>query len=372
MRILIHSNACHVPAAYGQQTAQVAPRMAALGHDVAISAFCGINATMSEWNGLPVYPAGLEPYGGDVLPGHARHFGADFVLTIMDAWVLGAAPLKGLKAACWLPVDCTPLSLMDQQVLSESGAVPVAVSEFGRDRLQDAGFAPLYVPHGIETSVFAPQDKTAAREAMSIPLGAWVIGINGTNLDAVRKSFSEQFTAFAMFRKNHPEAMLLVHAQHSGYGAAIDLRELATRLGVAEAVRWTDQYRYACGAFTPEEMATWYACLDLLSGCSHAEGFGLPLAEAQLCGVPVVTTNHSAMPEVAGPLAQVVGGEPFWNARHRAFWSKPRVHEIAAAYEKAYVTSVKPEALREHAMRYDADRVFTEYWEPALKELEAA
>lgn len=39
---------------------------------------------------------------------------------------------------------------------------------------------------------------------------------------------------------------------------------------------------------------------------SFAEGFGLPILEAQICGTPVITSNISSMPEVAGRGALMV------------------------------------------------------------------
>lgn len=45
---------------------------------------------------------------------------------------------------------------------------------------------------------------------------------------------------------------------------------------------------------------------DLLLFPSFAEGFGLPVLEAQACGIPVVTSNVSSMPEVAGRGALLV------------------------------------------------------------------
>jgi glycosyltransferase involved in cell wall biosynthesis len=39
------------------------------------------------------------------------------------------------------------------------------------------------------------------------------------------------------------------------------------------------------------------------------EGFGLPPLEAMACGVPVVTSNVSAMPEVVGDAAALVNPE---------------------------------------------------------------
>lgn len=45
---------------------------------------------------------------------------------------------------------------------------------------------------------------------------------------------------------------------------------------------------------------------DILLLPSFAEGFGLPILEAQICGTPVITSNISSMPEVAGKGALMV------------------------------------------------------------------
>ena len=50
------------------------------------------------------------------------------------------------------------------------------------------------------------------------------------------------------------------------------------------------------------------------------EGFGLPILEAQACGCPVITSNVSSMPEVAGESAILV--DPY------------NVEEIASAIHK--------------------------------------
>ena len=49
-----------------------------------------------------------------------------------------------------------------------------------------------------------------------------------------------------------------------------------------------------------EAMFEAYSEADILLFCSTIEGFGMPILEAQTVGRVVVTSNISAMPEVAG------------------------------------------------------------------------
>ncbi|MBN1456796.1 MAG: glycosyltransferase [Sedimentisphaerales bacterium] len=49
-----------------------------------------------------------------------------------------------------------------------------------------------------------------------------------------------------------------------------------------------------------------FSCADGLVFASLYEGFGIPILEAFGCGVPVITSNRSSMPEVAGDAALLV------------------------------------------------------------------
>ncbi len=55
-----------------------------------------------------------------------------------------------------------------------------------------------------------------------------------------------------------------------------------------------------------EELPLLYASARLLAYPSLYEGFGLPILEAQACGVPVVTSDVSSMPEIGGQGAAYV------------------------------------------------------------------
>lgn len=77
------------------------------------------------------------------------------------------------------------------------------------------------------------------------------------------------------------------------------LMELAASLGVAERVH------IVAGIDQPRLVALYRGAAALLHP-SLCEGFGLPVLEAMACGCPVVTSNVSAMPEVAGGAALLV------------------------------------------------------------------
>jgi len=60
------------------------------------------------------------------------------------------------------------------------------------------------------------------------------------------------------------------------------------------------------GYVPDEELTVLYNLVDFFVFPSFYEGFGLPILEAQACGCPVITSNISSMPEVAGDGAILV------------------------------------------------------------------
>jgi glycosyltransferase involved in cell wall biosynthesis len=60
------------------------------------------------------------------------------------------------------------------------------------------------------------------------------------------------------------------------------------------------------GYVTEDDLPLLYRCALIFLFPSRYEGFGLPLLEAMACGVPVVTSRVSSMPEVVGDAALLV------------------------------------------------------------------
>jgi glycosyltransferase involved in cell wall biosynthesis len=262
------------------------------------------------------------------------------------------------------------MSLADRNVVEASGSALIAMSRFGEGNFRRAGFDPVYVPHGIDLDTFRPaENRDELRTALGITDDDFVIGMNAANNDAIRKAHPEQMLAFSKFLKSHPDALLSMHSGvHTDGGQ--DLEALAENLGISDRVRCADQYRYNAGMLQPSDLADWYGTLDVLSSCSFGEGFGLSIIEAQACGIPVITTDASSMPEL-NPLGISVEGEPFWNGVHKGWWMKPSVREIVCAYEEAYDRRGEDhkDKLREFAGEYSVEKVAEEYMKPAVEEL---
>ncbi len=77
-----------------------------------------------------------------------------------------------------------------------------------------------------------------------------------------------------------------------------------TQRVVAE-LKLEDQVRFL-GRVSEPELIALYSLADVFAFPSFFEGFGIPPLEAMACGAPVITSNTSSLPEVAGDAALLV------------------------------------------------------------------
>jgi glycosyltransferase involved in cell wall biosynthesis len=367
---------------YGQQAALFLPRLVGLGHQVAVACNYGLHDTQLNWNGLHCYPAD-GVYGNRTLATFAEHWQADQVIALCDAWVLKPDEWPdGLTAAVWAPVDHHPLPPMVGRTLAHERVRPIAMSRFGERMMRNAGLEPLYVPHGIDTRLFRPQPglRARARAELGVPQDAFLAGMVAANVGnpmVPRKAFPQAFAAFAAFAHDHPDAWLYCHSEGNprpGSGG-INLYRLAGETGLPEArIRIPTDRSWHLGIPAQFLADTVYQALDVLLMPSMGEGFGIPLVEAQACGVPVIASDHSAMTELT-QAGWLVAGDPWKDDTQESFFTIPQVAAIAAALEAAYQAR-HDQALRaaavEAAQPYDADFVTGRFWAPALDALTAA
>jgi len=200
-----------------------------------------------------------------------------------------------------------------------------------------------------------------------------VIGMVAINRDPLRKGFQETLLAFSRFHARHPDSVLALHTAPLG---GINLPGMAARLGIGSSVTFPDGYSYDMNLISREALATFCNGCDVISQASYGEGFCLPLLEAQSCGIPVITTDASAMSEMCGA-GWLVSGTPFWSNGHGSWWKRPDASDLEQAYEAAWQAKqdgkmpALKESARQFALNYEVDRVFQQYMLPALKEIEA-
>jgi glycosyltransferase involved in cell wall biosynthesis len=249
------------------------------------------------------------------------------------------------------------------------------MSRHGETALQNAGFDPLYVPHGVDTEMFTPRDRGEMRDLLNFPEDAFVVGMvaNNQGTSPSRKAFSEAFMAFSIFQQSHPEALLYLHTEMTGFRQGLDLWRMLERFEVPEtSFMVTNQVNLEHG-FPPGAMAGLYNSFDVLLNPSYGEGFGIPIIEAQACGTPVIVTDWTSMPELCGS-GWKVGGVPWDHSLAESFWMKPDVESIIGALEQAYEVrgddTVRARA-RKFALDYDADKIMDQFWVPALERIHA-
>jgi glycosyltransferase involved in cell wall biosynthesis len=114
-----------------------------------------------------------------------------------------------------------------------------------------------------------------------------------------------------------------------------------------------------------------YSAVDCLVNPALGEGFGMPIIEAQACGVPVVLADNTAMSDLCGG-GWLVPCNPIWDETQKSWWGLVTVKELTAAMLKAFQSGAKPgKQAREFVVNeYDVDDVMTQHWKPALETLE--
>jgi glycosyltransferase involved in cell wall biosynthesis len=384
-RILWSSNAPFTGTGYGEQTAQAVSRIKRDGYEVAVATNYGVEGTITEWEGVPLYPRGLDVYSNDVIPAHAMHWGKPsgqqpLVVTLFDCWVFRGAGWDILdRIASWVPVDHFPLVPEVAKWLAKDNVTPIAMSMFGKDTIERAGIETRYIPHAIDTKVFNPTElihgtegSIPARKWMDVPEDAYLVGMNSANKGTWdRKGFAEAFLAMGMMMQRHEDVWFYLHTEATPAMNGLDLKALAAACGIpTERLRFVDVYSYRTN-IPKEALAAIYSAMDVLLQPSRGEGFGIPAIEAQACGVPIIVSDATAQPELVGD-GWKVEVQPTWDHGQGSWFFTPLVGSIVDALEEAYDRGrgVSDTAVA-FAQGYDADLIYRTGWAPLLEELTA-
>ena len=190
-----------------------------------------------------------------------------------------------------------PFREMTKRILKgfRKAARVICVSDATRDEILRRGLVARerlsVVGNGVHPSFTVVADPNADAEIVRL-LGAQdhgAIEMLHVGTTHPRKRIDLLLSIFASVRAKFPAARLV----RAGGGLSDDDRRLAGRLGVSEAITILPFVERRI-------LAAAYRRADVVVLPSEAEGFGLPVAEAMACGVPVVASDLPVLRELGG------------------------------------------------------------------------
>jgi glycosyltransferase involved in cell wall biosynthesis len=262
-------------------------------------------------------------------------FKPDIVLSYRDPWMdmfISKSPLLPYFHWVWMPtVDSDPQKQGWIEGFAKTDAI-LCYSEFGIKTLEkDAGHL-LNIKGcaspGIDPKIYKPYDKKEIRRELGLREDVNIVGTVMRNQK--RKLFPELIKSFAKFLKvappeikdntylflhtSYPEKMgwnLGYHIAEEGVGGRVLTTYVCKNCKKWKIDLFRDSLNYcdscksisavmpsvAFGLEVPD-LVKIYNAMDLYVQYAICEGFGMPQVEATACGVPIASTNYSAMEDV--------------------------------------------------------------------------
>ena len=269
-------------------------------------------------------------------------------LVLIQPWEFGClpaewvGPLRDVVDELWVPTHYV------RQAAIDSGVDPAQV---------------VVVPNGVDPRTFSPEGpRRALRTGKSLKL-LFVGGlIERKGVDALLETYCSTFTAVddvCLVLKPFGSATVYRDSTLEG-----DVRRLAS--GGGPEIEFVDD------DLTAAEMAALYRACDVLVHPYRGEGFGMPIAEAMACGLPVVVPDDGACldfcdEEVAWmiPTRRVPIRPSEWTpVAGGSWWLEPSRDGLAAALREACAD----QAGRERRGRAGAERIAAQFtWSHAAE-----
>lgn len=171
----------------------------------------------------------------------------------------------------------------------------ITVSKFSKeDIMREFNFPgdKIFVTHLAPESIYKPRDKRKSKQLIKDLYGIdgdFILYIGGFS---PRKNIMGLIESFSKIFKSYKRNIKLVIAGKKGISYEL-YRQRTEQLSISENVIFP-------GFIAMEHLPYLYSASELFVYPSFYEGFGLPPVEAMACGVPVIASNTTSIPEIIG------------------------------------------------------------------------
>lgn len=335
MKILCLGDSPHINTGFGVVNRIACEALQSLGHDLVILGAQDFDRTESEY-GTYIAPTKnkTDVMGWFDIPSvFEKHPNIEAVHIIGDPtmvtlWTV-QPEIESRPIVAYMPVEGAPLNM---RWTERWKTVPnlrfITCSQYGADVLSQAGFGGLMAYHGVSHDFY--QYDAERREAMRYAMGwdnKFIVMCVAQNVG--RKNWPILFEAMARIKKYTKSGNVYLYAHtipfNNNWLGGHDLPQLAQQMGVQDRVIFNDDLLVhndsvpLHGGERPG-LVDFYNMADAFVLPSKVEGFGLPLAEAMACGLPVATTDYAAQAEVVGDAGIKVPVHSWeWNQSHAKY-----------------------------------------------------
>jgi glycosyltransferase involved in cell wall biosynthesis len=244
----------------------------------------------------------------------------------------------------YVPCDGVSLPKPWTTVIPEVTNV-IAMSEWGKKAYQPSKL----VYHGVDTELWWPieekpkttstgivcKTKADCKRALGYDPDKFLVGRVDTN--SARKDYPATVKALWPLMEKYWDIEAHFHCEDAtARDNGVRMQALFSRSMVKPERFHFPGLHNSFEGWVQQDMNVLMSAFDCFVSTSRGEGFGLTLAEAAACGIPIVAQNVSAIPEVVGPggillepkdTFTVPSGEDVW---------LPDIPAFTAAIERLY------------------------------------
>lgn len=245
--------------------------------------------------------AGRMQYCQDLIVPKIREFKADIFGCLLDTFMVSPfypqLDMAPARTVFYFPSDGGGGLPVGGDMVLRKCNMPVAMSRFAQKQaLEVHKIKTEYIPHAVNEEIFYPLsiEKKEENRTKWMLKNKFIVGTVTRNQP--RKMLDRMIKSFAIFCRDKPDAVLLMHLDPTDPAAPFDIQKLIVDQKIQNRCLFTNM-RYFRG-FTYQQMNEVFNLMDVFLLTTSGEGFGVPIIEAMACEIPCAVTDYTTTNEL--------------------------------------------------------------------------